>query len=100
MKGGTNRRSPKSRHQRSQGAARARVAGHVKVAEATAVWHAPPAARDVVILRMSAPFLDAAPPISVAAAQTDQVWAVGFPGVSDQYGRGLDRAEVERFERD
>src|SRR5712691_1840980 len=33
------------------------VGGHVKVVEATAVWHASPASRDIVILRMDAPFL-------------------------------------------
>jgi S1-C subfamily serine protease len=61
----------------------AMVGGQVKVVSAREIWHAEPARRDVAILELAEQFTDAAPPMSLSAMQTDQVWAVGFPGVTD-----------------
>lgn len=59
------------------------VDNRVKVVSAREVWHAQPGRRDVAILELSEPMSDTAPAISLSATQTDQVWAVGFPGVTD-----------------
>jgi len=60
------------------------VSGVVRVVPARVVWAAEPPGRDVAILELSQPFAGGvAPPLSVSATQTDQVWAVGFPGVTD-----------------
>lgn len=64
------------------------VDGKVRTTQATEVWHAEPLQRDVIILRLAEPFPYAAPSISLSAAQADQVWAVGFPGVSDDFTSG------------
>lgn len=61
----------------------AMVSGQVRVTQARVVWAAEPATRDVAILELSQPIPGVAPALSGAATQTDPVWAVGFPGVTD-----------------
>jgi hypothetical protein len=68
----------------------AKLQEKVLVSDARVAWKANPVSRDVAILKLDRSFETSGPALATDINAGDQVWAVGFPGVSDALTGAMD----------